>query len=170
MTPQEAKAKVLGFLRDAQGLFAAIEDEDGRGAQLLERGSGKVLSVKWDELADVALRSSDLRPHPYLLIVWQDGRQVALADIGFAFAPSLQSTGALPDLPDVFCVRDFRHLSMGAQSLLEQDGRELEALRALMLAIALLDGARALGILVQREERQLEAILMELEKRGVKPG
>jgi hypothetical protein len=169
MTPQEAKTKVLRYLGDNPGLFAAVEEPDGRAAQLLERASGKVLTVRWDELAEVALRASELRPHPYLILLWQDGRQVALADVGFAFAPSIQSTGPLPDLPDVFCFRDFRHLASGAQSLLEQEGRELEALRALLLGIALLDGARAVGFDVSREERQLEVTLRELERRGIKP-
>ncbi len=169
-TAVELKAKVLGFVRASALLFAAIEEADGRSAQILERGSGKILTVAWGELADAVEKSSELRPYPYLLLLWQDGRQVALADVGFAFAPSTQSTGPLQDLPDVFCFRDFRHLSDGARSLLEQDGRELESLRALLLSIALLDGARALGFEVAREERQLEVVLAELEQRGVKPG
>ena len=170
MTPIEAKAKVLVWLRGHALLFAALEDDDGAGARLLDRMSGKQLPVRWGELREVVEKSSALRPQPYLLVVWHDGRQVALADVGFAFAPSTQSTGPLPDLPDVFCFRDFRHLSAGAQSLLGEEGRELEALRALLLAIALLDGARALGIEVAREERQLEAVLKQLEERGIKPG
>ena len=169
MTPIEAKAKVLVWLRGHALLFAALEDDDGAGARLLDRMSGKQLPVRWGELREVVEKSSALRPQPYLLVVWHDGRQVALADVGFAFAPSTRSTGPLPELPDVFCFRDLRHLMGGAQGLLEEEGRGPDALRAILLGIALLDGARDLQLDVSREERQLEKILAELEQRGVKP-
>jgi hypothetical protein len=168
MTPFEAKERVLKFLQARMALFFAIEDDDGRGAQLLEPGTGKTLRVRWDELQDVALRQTPLRPLPYLVLVFQDGRQVALADVGFAFAPSIASTGPLPDLPATFCFRDFRHLTSGVEGLLEEEGREKEALAAILLSIALLDGARVAGFDVGREERTLEALLKRLEARGLK--
>ena len=168
MTPQEVKAKILGWLQANPGLFAAIEDEDGKGARLLERMSGKELPLRWEAIADAVEKSSPLRPHPYLIVLFGDGRQVALADVGFAFAPSTENTGPLSELPETFCFRDLRHLMSGADSLLETDGRELEALRAVMMSIALLDGARALGFDVSRDERALEKLLRRLEERGIK--
>lgn len=164
----ELKARVLRFLQARMALFGAIEDDDGRGAQLLEPGTGKTLAVRWDDLADVVERQSELRPLPYLLLVFRDGRQVALADVGFAFAPSIASTGPLPDLPATFCFRDFRHLAQGVQGLLDEEGREKEALAAILLSIALLDGARVTGFDVGREERTLEGLLRRLEERGLK--
>ena len=98
------------------------------------------------------------------MLVFADGRQVALADVGFAFAPVTESTGPLPDLPATFCFRDFRHLTSGAESLLGEEGREREAVAAVMLGIALLDGARVLGFDVSREERELESLLRRLEE------
>jgi hypothetical protein len=92
---------------------------------------------------------------------------VALADVGFAFAPSIASTGPLPDLPQTFCFRDFRHLSQGIDTILEEEGREGEALSAVLLAIALLDGARVVGFEISREERALESLLRRLEERGL---
>ena len=168
MTPEEIKAKVLGFLQAWPGLFVAAENQGGKGAQIVERGSAKTLSVQWDELRDAVERSSPLRPHPYLILLFHDGRQVALADVGFAFAPATHNTGPIGELPETFCFRDLRHLMGGARSLLEQDGREPDALRAVMMGIALLDGARGLGFEVSREERELEKILGELETRGVR--
>ena len=167
MTPAESRATILAFLQRYPGVVIALEDDDGRSATLFERLSGKRLTVKWAELSEAVERASPLRQQPYLLVLWQDGRQVALADVGFAFAPSTQNTGPLPELPEVFCFRDLRHLMGGAQSILEEEGREPEALRAILLGIALIDGARAVGLPVDREERQLEALLGELEKRGV---
>jgi hypothetical protein len=167
MTGEEAKAKVLGFLQRWPGLFAAAEDDDGKGAQLVERGTAKSLLIRWGDVQAAEEKSSPLRPHPYLVLLFQDGRQVALADVGFAFAPNTQNTGPIPELPATFCFRDLRHLVSGAQSIVEQPGREADALRAVMMGIALLDGARAAGFDTSREERSLEAILQDLERRGI---
>ena len=168
MTPGEARAKVLEFTRRPFAAVAALEDEDGAGARLLEPGTGKDLRVRWSEIAHVEERATPLRPAPYLVLVFEDGRQVALADVGFAFAPGTANTGPLPDLPATFCFADFRHLSQGIESLLETGGREKEALGAILLCIALLDGARAAGLPVAREERTLDDLLRRLEERGVK--
>ena len=162
------KAKVLEFTRRPFAAVAAVEDADGKGARLLEPGTGKELRIRWGEIAQVEVRSSALRPAPYLVLVFEDGRQVALADVGFAFAPSTVNTGPLPDLPATFCFADFRHLSQGIETLLQQEGREKEALGAILLCIALLDGARAAGLDVSGEERRLDALLRALEERGVK--
>lgn len=168
MTPAQSKAKVMEFTRRPFAAVAAVEDPDGNGARLLEPGSGKELRVLWGELARVEERSSPLRPAPYLVLAFQDGRQLALADVGFAFAPSTVHTGPLPDLPATFCFADFRHLAQGVESLLEEEGREKEALGAILMSIALLDGARAAGLPVGREERRLDGLLRRLEERGVK--
>jgi hypothetical protein len=168
MTPSEARAKVLEFTRRPFAAVAAVEEPDGKGARLLEPGSGKELRIRWDEVAQAEEKTSPLRPAPWLVLVFQDGRQVALADVGFAFAPDIVHTGQLPDLPATFCFADFRHLSDGVEGLLAQEGREKEALRAILVAIALLDGARAAGLDVAREERRLDALLRALEERGLK--
>ena len=168
MTPDEARASVGAFLRDNPGRFALLPDDDGRGAQILEAGTGKALSLRWDELADAVVRQNPVRPAPYLVLAFADGRQIALADVGFAFAPSTANTGPLPDLPATFCFRDFHHLASGAEGLLAEEGREREAVAAVMLGIALLDGARAAGLDVSREERQLEALLRRVEEHGAK--
>jgi hypothetical protein len=169
MTPAEAKAKVLEFARRPLAAVAAVEDEDGRGARLVEPGSGKELHLRWEEVSQAEEKSSPLRPAPYLLLAFEDGRQLALADVGFAFAPSIANTGPLPDLPAVLCFRDFRHLAQGVEAFLEEEGREREALGAILVCIALLDGARAAGLEITREERRLEALLKKLEQRGVRP-
>jgi hypothetical protein len=168
MTPAEAKAKVLEFCRRPLSAVVAVEDDDGRGARLLEPGSGKELRLRWDQLSQVEEKSTHLRASSYLVLVWNDQRQVALADVGFAFAPSTANTGPLPDLPQTLCFRDFRHLSQGIDALLAEEGRAKEALGAIMICIALLDGARAAGLEVSREERRLESLLRALEQRGVR--
>jgi hypothetical protein len=161
------RAQVEAFLRDNPALFAAVADQDDGGVQLFDKGSGKSLRVRWEDLREAVLRRTPLRVVPYLVLAFHDGRQVALADVGFAFAPSTASTGPLPDLPQTFCFRDFRHLSQGIEALLEEEGREREALSALLLSIALLDGAKVVGFEVGSEERALERLLRRLEERGM---
>jgi hypothetical protein len=169
MTPDEVRTHVLAFLRAAPFLFAVGEDPDGRGAQLIERQTGKSLAVRWDEVREAVEKSTPLRPHPYLVLVFHDQRQVALTDVGFAFAPSTLNTGPLPELPPTLCFADLRHLTNGAQSLLQQSGREPDALRAILMGIALIDGARAAGFEVAHEERALDGLLREVEQRGASP-
>jgi hypothetical protein len=166
MTPRR---QIEQFLRDQPGLFASLGDDDDKGIQLLEAGSGKSLRIRWEDLAEAVVRPTPQRVAPYLVVVFHDGRQVALADVGFAFAPSIASTGPLPDLPPTFCFRDFRHLQQGIEALLSEEGREREALAAVLLAIALLDGAKVVGFDVGREERALEGLLKRLEERGLVP-
>jgi hypothetical protein len=168
MTPEEARAKVLEFTRRPFAAVAAVEDPDARAARLLEPGTGKELRLRWDELALVEEKGNPQRPAPYLVLSFHDGRQLALADVGFAFAPATVNTGPLPDLPPAVCFRDFRHLADGVGALLAEEGREKEALAAILACIALLDGARASGLDVSREERKLDALLRALEQRGVK--
>ena len=168
MTTTDPKALVLEFCRRPLSPFAAMEDGDGRGARVLEKGSDKELHLVWGDLSQVEEKRTPLRPSPYLVLIWNDGRQVALADVGFAFAPSTANTGPLPDLPQTLCFRDFRHLSQGIEALLAEEGREKEALGGILLCIALLDGARAIGLPVSREERRLDVLLRTLEQRGVK--
>jgi hypothetical protein len=166
VTPEEARAAVESYLRSNPGRFALLPDDDGRGAQVIESGTGKALHLDWGGIASAALKQNPVRSAPYLVLVFGDGRQIALADVGFAFAPSTVNSGPLPDLPATFCFRDFRHLASGAQSLLHEEGRQREAIAAVMLGIALLDGARAAGLDVSREERELDGLLRRLEERG----
>jgi hypothetical protein len=160
----EHRLRVEAFLRE-QPVPLALASE-GAVARILEPATGKSLAFRWDELGEALVRTSAQRPAPYLVLVFADGRQVALADVGFAFAPSTASTGRVAGLPQTFCFRDFRHLVSGADGLLAHEGHEREALDAAMLAIALVDGARAAGFDVSREERELSALVGRIEERG----
>jgi hypothetical protein len=164
-----ARAKAESFVRQNRRLFVLVESPDGRSAQIVETGTGKSLQVEWGELGEALEKENPVRQSAYLVLVFTDGRQIALADVGFAFAPSTVNTGPLADLPATFCFRDFRHLTTGVQALLGEEGREPEALSAVMLALALLDGARAAGFEVSREERELDSLLHRLEERGGLP-
>jgi hypothetical protein len=163
----DARAKIESFVRQNPRLFLLVPAADDRSAQIIETATGKALLLEWGAVADAVEKDNPLRQSRYLVLLFADGRQVALADVGFAFAPSTVNSGPLPDLPATFCFRDFRHLATSVQALLAEDGREREALSAVMLAIALLDGARSLQFDVSREERELDSLLRQLEERGV---
>ena len=166
-TPAEAKALVLAFLAQNRTPLLLLESDDGHGARLLETGSGQELRLRWDALAAAEEKRSLQRTAPWLALLFEDGRQVALADVGFAFAPSPRNSGPLPELPATCCFRDLGTLLSGIDALLAEGGREAEAARAFLVAIALVDGARDAGFAVSREERALEERLRRLEERGL---
>jgi hypothetical protein len=141
---------------------------DEPGSMLLDVYSNKMLSLDLPELQGVEERRNRQTHKPYLLLIYGDQRQIALADVGIAFSPQFRNTGPLPDLPEVVCFRDFRALldrfKHGFYGHAENDpGGDLVQL--LMMCIAILDGARDQGFDVEREEKEVELHLSELEKR-----
>ncbi|MBS2023830.1 MAG: hypothetical protein JST92_15610, partial [Deltaproteobacteria bacterium] len=130
---------------------------------LLEPRSGQSLTLPLAELTRIEARTSPLRPAPYLVLLRQDGRQLVLADVGFAFAPLTHNSGPLPELPETVCFADLDTLLAGVAQLTTQ-GRVAEATRGVLACIALVDGARACGFQVGREESRLEAALTRLER------
>jgi hypothetical protein len=162
LTPEQARAQLLAFLREARPPLAAVR-EDARSVELLEPSSGQALELRWEEIAQLERRTSPLRPRPYLALALGDGRQLALADVGFAFAPSLRNSGPLSELPPTVCFGDLSKLLAGFDVLVREAGREGEATHAFLAAIAIVDGARDAGFGVGREERALEERLRRLE-------
>ena len=167
MTPAEVQTRVRQFFASHRPPLLLLEDDDGRGARVLEPGSGQELALRWGALTFAEEKTSPLRTAPWLVLAFEDGRQVALADVGFAFAPSPRNSGPLPELPVTACFRDLGTLLSGIDGLLQGEGREAEAARAFLVAIAVVDGARDAGFDVGREERALEQRLRHLEDRGL---
>jgi hypothetical protein len=165
LTPEAARGQVAAFLRECRPPLAVLAEDD-RSIELLEPSSGQSLALRWGEVARVERRSSPLRPQPYLAIALEDGRQLALADVGFAFAPSLRNSGPLDELPPTVCFADLSKLLSGFDALLRSGGREGEAVQAFLAGIAIVDGARDAGFEVGREERALEQRLRQLEGGG----
>jgi hypothetical protein len=141
---------------------------DAAAPALLDVFSGKVLPLDWGRVARVAeLRNADTGA-PYLALLRDDGRQVILADVGVAFEPLTASTGPLPGLPPVVCFRDFAATEARlAHALLDHpdDPADRGHVSLLLFLVALVDGARAVGLEVSREERRIEALLREVEAR-----
>jgi len=135
---------------------------------LLDVFSGKVLPVDWRTITGVAEARNRDTGAPYLALLKDDGSQVILADVGIAFAPLPSSTGPLPGLPSLTCFRDFVATAGRVEhQLVDHPGEPVtrDHLDLFRFLLAIVDGARAAGFDVSREERRLERILGEIEAR-----
>jgi len=141
---------------------------DDASETLLDVFSGKALALPTARVQHAIEKQAADTGETYLLLVLGDGRQLALAAAGIAFPPDPRNVGALP-LPPVVCWRDFENVVGRVEHVLaahpdEPPGREL--LDMVRYGIALLDGARAIGFEVAREERRLERCLEAIEGSG----
>jgi hypothetical protein len=164
-TSAEARSKVHQWV---QGHREAVlyDDENDR---LLDVFSGKSIGVPWGEL-----KAFEEKIHPetgdtYVALLFESGNQVALVDPGgVAFPPSDLNTGPLRGLPPVACLRDFYTLKQRIDHYLVAHRDEpvpREALDLVMICIAILDGARAVGFDVGELEEELDKALREIERR-----
>jgi hypothetical protein len=142
---------------------------DDESSTLLDVASGKSVRIPWS-----AVKAFEEKVHPetkdnYLVLLFENDTQVALVDPGgVAFAPSTENTGPLQDLPRVVCLRDFHTLKQRVDHHLYDHPDEpppRETLNLIMICIATLDGARAVGFDVADLEGELEKSLREIERR-----
>jgi hypothetical protein len=169
-SPEHADA-IRSFVARHRFTFELLEDplSPAAPAVIVEKETGKTLRLPFGEVLRIEEARDSVRNSRYLRILLEDGRSFALAGLGFVFAPSFVSTGPVPDCPDVASFADFARLFGHLSHLVAEveAGREKEALQVLMVLLAFLDGARAIGLDVGPEERALEAELVRLEERGV---
>ncbi len=141
---------------------------DPAASTLLDVASGKILALDWTHVALVEERLDAGTRRPYLAIRLDDGRELALADAGVAFAPVTAATGPLDGLPRAVCFRDLSAAEARLAHFLaghpgEPPSREHVSL--FLFCLAVVDGARAAGFDVSREERRLDDVLAQLEGR-----
>lgn len=165
MDRSEKLARLRAFL--ARPNPPVLFDEPGR--MLLDVSSGKTLALDLAELEGVEERVDRGSGRPYLVLRFGDGRRLALTDAGIAFAPDFRNSGPVPELPEAVCFRDWSLLLARLEhELYAHPDREpsRDTVGLVMACIAVLDGARAQGFDVGREERRLETHLAELERRA----
>jgi len=142
---------------------------DDTSAILLDVASGKRLKLNWAALAGFEEKVHPETQEPYLVLLFDDGTQLALVDPGgVAFAPSIANSGPVENLPAVVCLRDFLMLKQRVDHYLYDHPDEpppRECLNLIMICIATLDGARAAGFDVGDLEGELEKSLDEVERR-----
>ena len=161
----QAKAKVRAWVETHR--HVVLFDEES--SSLMDVASGKTIHLPWPEL-----KAFEEKVHPetmdnYLVLLFENGTQVALVDPGgIAFTPSTENTGPLRDLPPVVCLKDFFTLKTRVDHFLYDHPDEplpKEVLDLVMICIATLDGARAIGFDVGDLEGELEKSLKEIEGR-----
>jgi hypothetical protein len=161
----QAKVKLRSWVEKHR--HAVLHDEEK--SVLLDVASGKSTGLPW---RDVKAFEEKIHPETndsYLVLLFENGNQLALVDPGgVAFAPSVTNTGSIRDLPPVVCLRDFYTLKQRIDHYLFEHQDEpppRECLDLVMICIATLDGARAVGFDVGDLEKELEKSLKEIERR-----
>jgi hypothetical protein len=141
---------------------------DATTSSLLDVFSGKALPLELARLDAVDERQDAVSGRPYLALRRDDGTELALSDAGIAFPPATGGTGPLEGLPAAVCFRDLA----GAEGrlvhfLADHPGERPERSHvvAFLFCLAVVDGARAAGFDVTAEERRLDRLLEELERR-----
>lgn len=161
----QAKAKVLAWVEKHR--HAVLYDEES--SFLLDVASGKRLRLPWRDLASFEEKIHPETKDAYLVVLFENGSQIALADPGgIAFAPSTENTGPRRDLPPVVCLKDFYALKQRIDHYLHAHQDEpppKECLDLVMICIATLDGARSVGFEVGDLEGELEKSLQEIERK-----
>ncbi len=141
---------------------------DATRSTLLDVPSGKALALDWGRVAAVEERLDAGTRRPYLALRLDDGRELALADAGVAFAPATGATGAIDGLPRAVCFADLAGAEARLSHFLDHHPGEpphREHVSLFLFCLAVVDGARAAGFDVSREERRLEQVLAQLEAR-----
>jgi hypothetical protein len=134
--------------------------------------SGKSLKLDLGAVTAIEERPNRELGGTYLALSFEDGLSLALAEPGLVFVPDATNTGPLASLPQTVCLRDFAAVSGKLRHILLDHPDEAptrEEVDMTLFCIAVLDGAKRIGLEVGREEQALEALLATLEARGT-PG
>jgi hypothetical protein len=162
---EDAKRKVSAWVEKHKQ--AALLDEES--STVLDVASGRKTVIPWRDLAAFEEKIHPETQDSYLVLLFEDGKQIALVDPGgVAFAPSFENTGPLAGSPPVVCLKDFHTLKPRIDHYLYDHPDEpppKETLDLVMLCIAILDGARAVGFDIADLEGELEKSLTDIERR-----
>ena len=135
---------------------------------LFEIASGKKLHLHLPDLVAAEERVNSESGGQYLTLGFADGHEIALADIGVAFPAVRPAVPHAPTLPPVVCMQDFRaaYAQLRHHVVDHPDEKpDRSVLDLMVMALAILEGARQVGFDISGEERELDTLLSELEKR-----
>jgi len=164
-TIEQAKHKVALWVQNHK--HAVLYDDET--SILLDVDSRRRVALAW---GDVKAFEEKIHPETndtYLVLLFENGNQLALVDPGgVAFPPSVENTGPIRDLPPVVCLKDFHTLKQRIDHYLYDHPDQApprEVLDLVMICLATLDGARAVGFDVGELEGELQKSLNEIERR-----
>jgi len=142
---------------------------DDESAVLRDVVSGKAVKLSWRDVVSFEEKIHPETNESYIVLLFENGTQLVLVDPGgVAFAPSMENSGLLENLPSVVCLRDLFALKQRIDHYLYDHPDEeppRECLDLIMICIAMIDGARQIGFDVGDLEGELEVSLNELERR-----
>lgn len=131
---------------------------------LIEYSSQKQIQINASDIASFRIKEHPQGFGDYLNLVLSSGQEIVLCHAGIAFAPSFVSTGPLPDAPPVACMQDYYRLVDNLKSIVSDQTQRPAAILLINVLISILDGARAIGMDIGKEEEELEQFLSQLEK------
>jgi hypothetical protein len=145
---------------------------DETTATLLDVAAGKTLALDLSRFPTIREETNQETHGAYLVLTRDDGVELALADPGIAFALDTRNSGPIPAAPKAVCMRDYAQaLARIHHYLYDHPDAPVsrDTLAHIQFAIAILDGARRVGLDIGDEERELERCLAEVEKRAGSP-
>ena len=165
----EDKAQARAAVRHWAERHSGVVLYDDGESTLLDVASGKTVRLHWAEVAAFQEKTHPETGEAYIVLLFENGKQIALADPGgIAFAPSYDNAAPVGHLPAVVCLGDLLTLKQRIDHYVYQHPDEpvpRESLDLIMACICILDGARAVGFDVADLEGQLESSLNEVERR-----
>lgn len=170
---RKTNANIIAFMNDFFNSISAwlknnplvfVHRLDGEILTLTENFSQKKISLNLKNIT-----KHKMTPHPqglpaYLNLVFDNGLEVVLTHAGLAFAPQFENTGFIKDAPETVCMSDYDRLLHSLRSLMDDEQRRNEAILLFQLLISILDGARAIGFDIGREEEVLDELFTEFEQ------
>ena len=161
MSTQSALDALSQWIEANPGVFAY--DHADEGLVVMEIESGKKIAIDKHRVAGFEAKLQQDSGKPYLVLLFDAGHQLVVSDQGFAFEPDFTNTGPIQLPVQVVCMRDYTRLFGELVQFSKQSSEKDRALELVMLLIAMLDGARRVGLDVEREERQLDQVLQGIE-------
>ncbi len=158
------KNKILNWVKKNPGIFLVQEEQNE--ILLQELHSQKKFKINPLQILDHEEKKNSLNPlESYLVLLLEDGSQFVLCAQGLAFPPDFSNSGPL-NLPNpVYCMKDIENFLHQLRHLASEEARRKESLELILILIALLDGAKKIGLNVDLETQEVEKIL-ELIERG----
>ncbi|MCP5468187.1 MAG: hypothetical protein H7A32_02845 [Deltaproteobacteria bacterium] len=157
------KVQILSWIRKNPGIF--LVQENKKEISLQEIYSQKELKIQLSKITDSEEKKNSLNPlETYLILLLDNASQLVLCQQGIAFPPDFTHSGEL-NLPNaVYCIKDINNFLHQLRHLALESDRRKEALELILILIALLDGAKKIGLQVQEETQEVEGILNLIEK------
>ncbi len=153
---------ILAWLKKHPGIF--VYQEEGDGVRLVENFSQKTILLKWGDIERLEEKTNAAQPgQGYLVLLFSNGHQLALSLQGLVFPPDFTHSGPIPLPSPVYCMQDFNNILNRLRHVAAEEERKQEALDLILVLIAILDGAKAVGLNVDAESRTVEGILATLE-------